>query len=61
MTIFFLVIGLEIKREFMVGELSQTQDAILPVTAAIGGMIMPASFYILFNTGSPNMRARGKY
>jgi len=59
MTIFFLVIGLEIKREFMVGELSQTKDAILPVTAALGGMIIPALFYVIFNTGSPNIKGWG--
>jgi NhaA family Na+:H+ antiporter len=59
MTIFFLVIGLEMKREFIVGELSHTEDAILPVTAALGGMIIPALFYITFNTGSPNIKGWG--
>ena len=42
MTVFFFLVGLEIKREFLAGELSTRQQAILPVIAAIGGMIAPA-------------------
>ncbi|MBN1682376.1 Na+/H+ antiporter NhaA [Candidatus Bathyarchaeota archaeon] len=49
MAIFFLIIGLEIKREFMVGELSEIKDAILPFFAAIGGMGIPALIYIYLN------------
>jgi NhaA family Na+:H+ antiporter len=47
MAVFFFVIGLEIKREIVVGELSSLQKAVLPVTAAVGGMVVPALFYFL--------------
>ncbi len=49
MAIFFLLVGLEIKREILVGELSSTQKAILPVVAAIGGMVVPAAIFIVIN------------
>ena len=49
MVIFFFCIGLEIKREFLEGELSMPSQAILPVIAAIGGMAVPAFFYLIFN------------
>ncbi len=52
MTLFFLLMGLEIKREFLTGELSRKEDAILPVAAAIGGMAIPAGIYIALNAGS---------
>lgn len=52
MTIFFLLIGLEIERELYEGELVKLKDAILPIFAAIGGMIVPALFYTSFNTGT---------
>lgn len=52
MAIFFLLVGLEIKREVMGGELSTIRKAIIPVAAAIGGMIFPALFYLFFNTGT---------
>ncbi|HIP03091.1 MAG TPA: Na+/H+ antiporter NhaA [Campylobacterales bacterium] len=51
MAIFFFIIGLEIKREIMVGELSNIKVAILPILAAIGGMVMPALIYFGFNYG----------
>lgn len=51
MAIFFLLIGLEIKREFISGELSSTQKAVLPGLAAVGGMIIPAIIFAIFNTG----------
>ncbi len=51
MAIFFFVIGLEIKREILVGELSNIKVAILPILAAIGGMVFPALFYIGINAG----------
>jgi Na+:H+ antiporter, NhaA family len=51
MAIFFFVVGLEIKREFLVGELSTARQAILPVAAALGGMVVPAAIYIIFNAG----------
>jgi NhaA family Na+:H+ antiporter len=50
MAVFFFVVGLEIKREVMVGELASLRRAILPITAAIGGMVIPASFFLLFNS-----------
>jgi NhaA family Na+:H+ antiporter len=49
MALFFLLIGLEIKREMMVGELSSLRQAAFPVVAAIGGVTLPALFYILVN------------
>ncbi|HIP46442.1 MAG TPA: Na+/H+ antiporter NhaA [Campylobacterales bacterium] len=51
MAIFFFIIGLEIKREILVGELSNIKVAILPILAAIGGMIIPALIYFGFNVG----------
>lgn len=51
MAIFFLLVGLEIKRELVEGELSNLQKASLPVLAAIGGMIIPALIYFFFNKG----------
>lgn len=53
MTIFFFVVGLEIKRELLVGELSNRKTAMLPAFAALGGMVVPALFYFLFNAGTP--------
>jgi len=52
MAIFFFVIGLELKREFMDGELSSFRKAILPMSAALGGMIVPALIYFAINKGS---------
>ena len=52
MVIFFFVVGLEIKREVAVGELSVTERAILPVSAALGGMLVPATVYLIGNFGS---------
>ena len=54
MVIFFFTIGLEIKREFLEGELSMPSQAILPVIAAVGGMAVPAIFYLFFNINDPN-------
>lgn len=53
MAVFFFVVGLEIKREVLVGELSSPRQAILPIVAAIGGMAVPAGFYLLFNSSGP--------
>lgn len=53
MAVFFFVVGLEIKREVLVGELSSPRKALLPIIAAIGGMAFPAGFYLLFNAGKP--------
>ncbi len=52
MAIFFFMVGLEIKREILVGELSNIKVAILPILAAIGGMIMPALIYAFINKDS---------
>jgi NhaA family Na+:H+ antiporter len=52
MAIFFFVIGLELKREFMEGELSSLQKASLPMTAALGGMLVPAIIYYAINQGT---------
>ncbi|MBD0331543.1 MAG: Na+/H+ antiporter NhaA [Chitinophagaceae bacterium] len=52
MTIFFLLVGLEIERELYKGELRQLRDAALPVAAAAGGMLVPAAIYLLFNINS---------
>ena len=51
MAIFFFVVGLEIKRELLAGELSSFKKASLPVAAALGGMLFPAGIYLLFNAG----------
>lgn len=53
MAIFFFVVGLEIKREMMVGELSSIKQASLPILAAVGGMVVPAIIYSLFNMSDP--------
>jgi Na+:H+ antiporter, NhaA family len=52
MAIFFLVVGLEIKREVLVGELSSVRGAALPVAAAVGGAVVPAAIYLAFNAGA---------
>ena len=59
MTIFFLVVGLEIRREIQQGELSEPKRAILPVAAAIGGMLVPALIYLALNTGPPSRQGWG--
>src|SRR4029450_1977482 len=53
MAVFFLLVGLEIKRELLAGELSSPKQAALPIACAIGGMIVPAAFYWIFNMTSP--------
>lgn len=52
MAVFFLVVGLEIKREFLVGELSSARGAALPVAAAVGGVVLPAAIYVAINAGT---------
>ncbi|MEO1089614.1 MAG: Na+/H+ antiporter NhaA [Pseudomonadota bacterium] len=59
MAIFFFVVGLEIKREFMVGELAGIRRAALPIAGAIGGMVVPALIYVAFNLGEPTLRGWG--
>jgi Na+:H+ antiporter, NhaA family len=59
MTIFFLLIGLELERELYNGELSNKKNALLPLAGAIGGMIVPACIYLLFNAGTPLQSGAG--
>ena len=53
MAIFFFVVGLEIKREMLVGQLSSIKRSALPIVAALGGMLVPAGIYWAFNAGHP--------
>lgn len=59
MTIFFLLIGLELEREIYGGELSTLKNAMLPVVAALGGMVMPALCFYIFNKGTPYISGSG--
>ena len=53
MALFFLMVGLEIKRELLIGELSSVKKASFPIIAAIGGMVIPALIYVAFNIDNP--------
>ena len=53
MAIFFLMVGLEVKRELLVGELASFSNAVIPVVAAIGGMVIPSLIHFAFNHGTP--------
>ncbi|MEJ2636625.1 MAG: Na+/H+ antiporter NhaA [Calditrichia bacterium] len=59
MAIFFFLVGLEIKREVLTGELASLRKAILPMAAALGGMILPAGIYMILNAGSPGFPGWG--
>jgi len=59
MALFFLLVGLELKRELLVGELSTARDAMLPVVAAVGGMAIPALLFAAFNAGTPTAAGWG--
>lgn len=59
MAIFFLLVGLEIERELYVGELSDMKQAMLPIAAALGGMLVPASIHFLINHGTATQRGAG--
>jgi NhaA family Na+:H+ antiporter len=59
MTIFFFVVGLEIKRELVVGELRTLRQAMLPAIAALGGMVVPAGLFLAFNAGGPGRAGWG--
>lgn len=53
MTVFFFVVGMEIKRELAIGELRTLRQALLPLVGALGGMIVPAAVFLAFNGGTP--------
>ena len=59
MAVFFFVVGLELKREIIDGELSNPRKALLPIAAAIGGMLFPAVIYFLFNNGKETISGWG--
>ncbi len=59
MAIFFLLIGLELKREILIGELSSRKKAMLPVVGALGGMLVPAGIYLYFNMGTTTQSGAG--
>jgi NhaA family Na+:H+ antiporter len=59
MAVFFLMVGLEIKRELLAGELSSAQQAALPIACAIGGMVVPALIYLIFNLRGPGAHGWG--
>lgn len=59
MSIFFLLVGLEIERELYAGELSSFSNAILPLAAALGGMLVPAAIHFLFNNGTATQSGFG--
>ncbi|WP_291330044.1 Na+/H+ antiporter NhaA [Desulfovibrio sp. UCD-KL4C] len=59
MVVFFFLVGLEIKREVLVGELNSLRQASLPICAAVGGMVVPALTYAYFNHGTPSAAGWG--
>lgn len=59
MALFFFVVGLELKREILVGELADPKQAVLPILAAIGGMLIPALIYYAINAGTEGARGWG--
>jgi NhaA family Na+:H+ antiporter len=59
MAVFFFVVGLEVKREFVMGELRDMRQAALPIAAALGGMVVPAGVYLALQYGEPGMRGWG--
>ncbi|TDO95439.1 Na+/H+ antiporter NhaA [Flavobacterium sp. 245] len=59
MTIFFLLIGLELEREIYHGELSNIKNASLPIMAALGGMLVPAAIFLALNFGTPTQNGAG--
>ncbi len=59
MAIFFFLIGLEIKRELLIGELNSVKKASFPLFAAIGGMLVPVLFFLILNKNPDNSHAWG--
>lgn len=59
MAIFFLLVGLELEREVYIGELSDLKSALLPIFAALGGILVPAGIHLVFNAGSETQPGAG--
>lgn len=59
MAVFFFLVGMEIKRELAIGELNSVKKAVLPIGAAVGGMVVPALIYTFFNYGTSNITGWG--
>ena len=59
MVLFFVVVGLEIKREVLIGELASRRQAALPIAAAVGGALLPALIFLAFNAGGPGQAGWG--
>src|SRR5258707_15597954 len=59
MTFFFLVVGLEVKREFDLGELRERRRLAVPLFAAVGGMVVPIAIYLAFKAGCPGAKRWG--
>ncbi|MBP7644378.1 MAG: Na+/H+ antiporter NhaA [Saprospiraceae bacterium] len=59
MTIFFLLIGLELEREVYLGELSYLRDALFPIFGALGGLMLPAGIFLVFNFGTATQSGAG--
>ncbi|MBS1665074.1 MAG: Na+/H+ antiporter NhaA, partial [Bacteroidetes bacterium] len=59
MAVFFLLVGLEIEREIYIGELADFRNALLPILAALGGMLVPAALHFAFNYGRPEQSGMG--
>lgn len=59
MAVFFLLIGLELEREIYIGELSKIKDALLPLLGAVGGILLPAGIFLMFNYGTETQSGAG--
>ena len=59
LAVFFFVVGLELKREFVAGDLRDPRRAAIPIVAAVGGMVVPAAIYLAVNLGADDGAARG--
>lgn len=59
MTVFFLLVGLELEREVYIGELSNFKEALLPIFGALGGMLVPAAIFLIFNFGLDSQSGAG--
>jgi NhaA family Na+:H+ antiporter len=59
MAVFFLLVGLELERELIVGELADRRTALLPIVAALGGVLVPAGIHLALNAGTPTGAGAG--